>query len=1439
MAEIKIIASIDNSEVISRHKEEDLNIVDTQKIYSQFNPKTDYIEFHLYNSSDNVISSNYKYSGFKLPDGSLNPDGTFSAIEINPTKDIKELGYINGVLTTQYNFFRKRINDSQGSFFIKEISDDRTEIRVGSIIISNNVLEDEISKIINEINNTPYIREYLLNFPGNIQVVALNAAIDTTQEHYDVFFKLYTPLPDNINLRSTFWVTEELTEPRKYVVNLSEEQIPDPLPQLRGPNFSIDVAYQNSTPTKFESYSSLSSDLTGFSYLKVANYLQDNGIGINVDYSNFENFVKFSSAKVRVENFYTKVKTIEDYNSNIDSIGNVLTFPASIQTSEFNFYSSKINDIVTGFDGFESYLYFESSSFAYPKADGNVVPTSSADVWLANILEFADNYDTENQDLLYNLIPEYVRENEDNQPYFDFINMIGHYFDNIWIYLKSVTDLYKNENNLKEGISKDLVYHALQSLGVKLYNSDGDASVGEFVLGDGTEIAKKDLLAEIYKRIYHNIPLLFKSKGTKPGLDYILNIFGVPETILGIKEYGGVKKGDTILEDSSTKIRIVDNSITGSVLSPILRLENQLLQNISDVESVDIHRIDTSFSPQNEIDKSISGSISASLGSFEIDNYIGDPRHETSGSYIDLESLRKEHIDLIFTEEYDYNGFIELIKFFDNSLFKMIKDYVPARANLSTGVTIRTQNLERIKFKRTQPNFEVQDIEDITINGPQISEDRSYHVDFIEGDQREFYTGEFDSNIPSIKEYFEDSNPNPYLVANVSHSQDVFEHSDFNVVLNNVSGSRPSTNKRVVEYGKIYGFAELQDTNESLQSFSNSRYEGSKAWSLKYNTHTDGDYSFGKTAAIDQYVRKLGLFAEVSESRFLNKRNDVALKYLVDESGSLTELNQRNKNWQEIQRTYLQSDSLVISLFENQKYSNQKLTDGEKTIFESGYSYHPVLYFSGSDSKLSFQSLQGNTIKNVEAINSLTPNGSLSGYYQLTGGKVYNIFDKITKGADFGIYATGSISSSIFPTYTVPETGDYQVTSSLSMHLSFPSGGNVSYSLQVYKNVSGTETLVSSLNQTKSVSVVSSITGSQYTTTLYTLSIYGEETSNIIEISGDPVILDYPVTLGTTVYPAGSTLYRYNFSKTKTTATVGGYLQCTLSNFQNFYSPDSTIAAFGDCYQGETTPGLGGDGAVYDTYYINSSAVSLWDVPNLGKSVSSADISFNIGANVTLNINDKLVFKLIESNPTGSYTASISSSGILSVKSLSNVTGNFPYVTDVSSSFIDSLTTNNEIVFNSTLSSFYGDYTFIPNAPGATSSLYQNYGDVDYAFEADPNDLIIIRLSDDTQVELRVNNVYLDTNNKVHIQVQPSMNANTLAEVKGGSNSPKEILLLRRLEDETNVIVYFIKRQGKTSYGLIIPNNIHPDVMGNIDTITKEVKQKLIEQSNTTNGGTS
>ena len=1217
---IKIVGDILEVQQISRYSEEDLRLLATQVIKEDFGKQNDYIEYFAYDAGGNLLNINYGYKDFKLPTTSyVDPiSGTLPIIEIDPVMDLQNLGYSSGEFKVQYNFLNNKIsNPTETGLFLKEISPDRTEIRIGSTVLSNNQIESGSLALISEASSSVYFVDYLINFGNNIQVIAVNTALNKVETGYEILFKLYQPLPPEIQEKSTLWVVKEKVTPYSFNINLDKFIIPAPGPQLRGPNFDIDVPNRNNVGTSYQTYGGLLDSLktVSSSYQQLLSIITSQSIDINTDYNDFNNFIFFSSAEQRVVNFYNKVKEIEDLKNTLVTY-TPLTSSYPNLIADYNLTTASINNTIANFDGFEYYLYFESGSLTssleygitpYPKTNSlkpfPLYPTgsTSSSFWFNNATASAADYDSYNQNNLIYTVPTFIKDDGNNDQYITFLNMIGHYFDNIWIFLSAVTDINLANNNLEQGISKDLVYNTLQSLGTKLYNRYGDSSNTLFLVGNNgsssfdndftptgsylNAIPRKDLLAETYKRIYHNLPLLLKTKGTTYGLQTLISTFGITGSILSIKEYGGDLKRNMLDEYNNDKVRIISSSIvTGSVLSPFISLVEQPTSS-AQFRRDDLHYVDISFSPETQIDTYASASIVATNPTWSLDDYIGDPRQLYSASYDDLNTQRNTYYNFT-ASNMDYAGFIRLIQFFDNSLFKMIKDFVPARANLSTGITISSPVLERNKWVYANPSStDKLEVMDGNLEGPSISTEYTNLYNKLTGSKAAYYTGEFSGSIIRYGNSWIENNFNPYLLPTASltaNDIDVFNHSDYNVLLNNVSESRLSLLRQDIEY--FYGTsnsvltpAYLQDSNESLTTYQRSRYDGAKVTSLLYNTYTsgsytgsngsiiqssidyNGDYSYGKTAAIDKLVRQLGLFTLIESSSYLPGRNRIALKYLVDEFGGLTELNQRNKHWEDLQRTFLAGDYLNISQFDNQASSNQKTTDGNKIIFNSGYNYSPILYFSSCsvDPIIYFENLGAINFYVATANNFNTSSYFLSGSsnlgFPISESYVVNIFNNAIIHPSF--FFTSSLTSP--PTYSAQQTENYLINAGFDMNVVIADGQFLTGSLQLFKNgvlyatasqIFGQPVTPSiSISPTKSPSITPSVTPSLSigASTSRTPSITPSTTPSIsisktpsisrtpsISISATPSISISPSRTPSTTPPAASATPSISISRT-------------------------------------------------------------------------------------------------------------------------------------------------------------------------------------------------------------------------------------------------------------------------------------------------------------------
>jgi len=83
---------------------------------------------------------------------------------------------------------------------------------------------------------------------------------------------------------------------------------------------------------------------------------------INIDYKDYENYIHFSSAQERLDNFKYKIELIETYNSQSAWLSQNTS--SQDLSSHLNSINIKKQKVINGFDGYESYLYENSSSYS-------------------------------------------------------------------------------------------------------------------------------------------------------------------------------------------------------------------------------------------------------------------------------------------------------------------------------------------------------------------------------------------------------------------------------------------------------------------------------------------------------------------------------------------------------------------------------------------------------------------------------------------------------------------------------------------------------------------------------------------------------------------------------------------------------------------------------------------------------------------------------------------------------------------------------------------------------------------------------------------------------------------------------------------------------------------------------------------------------------------
>ena len=1295
--EITNISNIDSAQFINQdYTTKDESLLNSLNVSKEFGLPEDKVEVHVISPSGDIIDSVYDFRNYTTRQ-TYQDSSLYNQIELDPKSDLESFGLNQGQYDINYNFYRELFSSSLANqFYITDISSDRTEIKISTNNTSYTDLGQSYLNFVAERNSRSFYSDFVLNFGDNKTYIGVNVALDNVNTSLpSLYIKLYEPLPSNIKLKDTFWVVESISEPFSFSVNTEfiAEEVSDTT-QLRGPNINVELLEKTNLTTPYLNLSNLLSSDISSSYQQLQSWLEEKSIEITVDYNDFTNFVHFSSANERLENFKYKLTQIQNLQNDINNINNLnisssLTFTTS---SVFNL-QSQLDTLIQKFDGYEYFLYYDSGSNCWPKTNTtkpytNYSVTSSVSLnWFATQSLDAFNYDNDNRDYIWNNLPEYIREDSQNTNLELFVAMLGQHYDYIWTYVRDITDLQVADNRIDHGISKDLVADTLRNFGMKLYtnsrnqddlyisllgiNSDnttlpstGSLKINSYITASQYTIPDNDIVKETYKRINHNLPYLLKTKGTRRGLYSLMNCFGIPETILKVKEYGGNKKDQDIIEQINEKFNyslnlntygylevpfqpsykqyldtgyndimpdtlefrfkfnsiiptqsllesdfnlktikafyttgsyaninfglsdgnnftfstplnlplynddwwtlnltretgslrnsqtssnqtytltignkdsngiqylvsssiyntgsnktdinkygwssndafypggynnilisgsiqefrywvgsipindfkdhilnpqsITYNNVTGSYNNLIFRLplgseldtyktfilnsvhpsstssfiassvtsstaqlygyntditydinHETFLVNTPNVGSIteidekiriatpnlvpgdvltpyisiqkpetypitpDLNIVEVAISPQDSINED----IISQLGSFNIDDYIGDPRQDSLNSYPALTDLRNFYFKKYSKKENIFD-LIKLLSYFDNSLFKMIKDFVPAKTNLSTGLIIKPHILERNKIARHEPSLIKVDysgsIETAFMTGSNgldliVNTDFTSSTQYISGsitqnhtDKRELFTGELGGTIitvhsQTLENIVYELNDLPLSSSQAIH--DNFYRLPINPILNNVLQARTTPQYLDIDYSYnpiipvnnsyltsslLSSLRELnpilnatvQNSNYSLYRHITPRYNGSKLTGASYNTHTPGDISYGSDPVINLNSVKFAYFTEItSQSLTLPGRSNVNIKYLIDSASSVIELTEANKNLFDVQDIFNRTNANIALENINQP-SKQKALNGLKPIYAGGFRYEPIL----------------------------------------------------------------------------------------------------------------------------------------------------------------------------------------------------------------------------------------------------------------------------------------------------------------------------------------------------------------------------------------------------------------------------------------------------------------------------------------------------------------
>jgi hypothetical protein len=541
------------------------------------------IELHVY--ADNTwITGNHKVQTIKkIPtytDKTTNETISITnPIAIDVYSELEKLKLTAGNFRIAVNFFKNLIGSFERQHLrIDEISPDRTEIRLRAIDGTDPEYLQQITKFIQTVDQTGggFYKSYVLNFSRNQCVLFVNSVV--IGEY--VYIKLYEPLPTQFSENFKCWIVEEQKSTYLDKINISVKQPEKQFNSLAGPNWQANTIYNTSNETGLKTWTDLLGSSIQTSQQIVDAYFSGSisGMKLNIDYSDFNNFIYYSSATERLENFKYKLELLEYYTSQSILVSQLSGSVST--TNEQDFLNLKTN-LIGGFDEFEKYLYYESSSklttYNIPKETYTVVELTGSYIspvpklnttkpytltavsssaftdWYNGLYDSASLYDTNNINALYYTIPEYVRNDSDNNQLIVFVNMLAQHYDVLYTYIHHMSLINKREENPKLGMPNELLYSVAKQFGWSLTDGNQSQELWQYVLGvneagipltgsntvGDPSVPGREMTYTIWRRIVNNLPLLLKSKGTKRSIQALLSCYGIPQSFININEYGG------------------------------------------------------------------------------------------------------------------------------------------------------------------------------------------------------------------------------------------------------------------------------------------------------------------------------------------------------------------------------------------------------------------------------------------------------------------------------------------------------------------------------------------------------------------------------------------------------------------------------------------------------------------------------------------------------------------------------------------------------------------------------------------------------------------------------------------------------------------------------------------------------------------------------------
>lgn len=436
-------------------------------------------------------------------------------------------------------------------------------------------------------------REYktIVNF-GNDKQYLVESWRPVTSDSSSIQLKLINPIDATVQFYQSASIVEEFAKPIIDVIGFELLPEEDTTPFLRPRNTDVGKFKPKTQSIKNVTLQTLqlnTGSVGSISASKVSYedrvfnrwYTSDfNSSELNIDFSDYNNFVFFGSAEARLHAFANKLQQLQNYSTKIN---------ASTSTVSERKNALEIEYIKRNFDPYEQFLYYASQSVAYsasayytetgieynptgswPKVNNVPSPYANVTNWFATQSAIAQRFDEFNPNYLVKHLPNHIQEDENSEDFIKFIQMFGHVMDNLKVYVDQFSNIYSTTPAPFDELSMDQVYEVATSFGLQLPNAYSLETLQSFISSIYDGAGARALVAETWKRFIHSSVYLRKLKGTKTNTDALLNVYGINSPLIQAKESTYAVDGNYIKSDESVYALLLTSSISSSIRLPFV-----------------------------------------------------------------------------------------------------------------------------------------------------------------------------------------------------------------------------------------------------------------------------------------------------------------------------------------------------------------------------------------------------------------------------------------------------------------------------------------------------------------------------------------------------------------------------------------------------------------------------------------------------------------------------------------------------------------------------------------------------------------------------------------------------------------------------------------------------------------------------------------------------